>query len=125
MLVLWCHVLITLTGPAPWAQGSRVWGAADPAEHRDPLTDRSVEVVVVGDGGDPEAGVVLGRGVGPISVSGVLGGAGLALVRQFGRFFIFTMYTAHDRDSTNTHLLGDKRTTRKKQSQQSCQISVV
>ncbi|TNN85421.1 hypothetical protein EYF80_004443 [Liparis tanakae] len=66
-----------LTGPeAFW--GSSVSGGADPSEDGHPLSDGGVEVVVVGDGGDPEAGVVLRRGVGPIAVARYLGDAVIA-----------------------------------------------
>lgn len=41
----------------------------DSSEHGHSLRGRSVKVVVVGDGGDAEAGVVLRRGVRPIAVA--------------------------------------------------------
>ena len=42
-----------------------------------------MEVVVIGDGGDAEAGgVVLGCGVGPIVVAGILRDAGVTVLRQ-------------------------------------------
>lgn len=44
----------------------------DSSEHGHPLRGAGVEVVVVGDGGDPEAGVVLRRRVGPIAVPRVV-----------------------------------------------------
>lgn len=44
----------------------------DASEHRHSLRGRGGEVVVVGDGGDPEAGVVLRRGVGAIAVARVV-----------------------------------------------------
>lgn len=70
-------------------------GRVDSAEHGHPLTDGRVEVVVVGDGGDSEAGVVLGRGVGPIAVPSVLRDTGLSVIRQFSCLFVLTLYTAH------------------------------
>lgn len=74
--------------------------AVDSSEHRHgALADGSMEVVVVGNGGDPEAGVVLGRRVGSIAVPGVLGNARLSLICQFGCFFVLTLYTAHYLDS--------------------------
>lgn len=54
-----------------------------------------MEVVVVGDGGDPKAGVVLRRGVGSIAVSGVVREAGLPVIGEFCCFFILTLDTAH------------------------------
>lgn len=54
-----------------------------------------MEVVVVGDGVDPEAGVVLRRGVGSIAVSRVVREAGLPVVSEFCCFFILTLDTAH------------------------------
>ena len=55
-----------------------------------------MEVVVIGDGGDAEAGgVVLGCGVGPIAVAGILRDAGVTVLRQFGCFFILALHTAH------------------------------
>lgn len=54
-----------------------------------------MEVVVVGDGGDPEAGVVLWRGVGPIAVPRVVREAGLPVISEFCCFFILTLDTAH------------------------------
>lgn len=44
----------------------------DPSEHGHSLRRAGVEVVVVGDGGDPKAGVVLRRRVGPIAVPRVV-----------------------------------------------------
>lgn len=70
-------------------------GSADPTEDGHPLSDRGVEVVVVGDGGDPEAGVVLWRGVGPIAVARSLGDAGVSVVCEFGCFLILALHTAH------------------------------
>lgn len=67
----------------------------DSPEHGHPLRGSAVEVVVVGDGGDPEAGVVLRRGVGPIAVSRVVREAGLPVVREFRCFFILTLDAAH------------------------------
>lgn len=54
-----------------------------------------MEVVVVGDGGDPEAGVVLRRGVGAIAVPRVVRETGLPVVGEFGCFLILTLDTAH------------------------------
>lgn len=67
----------------------------DPPEHGDPLRGAAVEVVVVGDGGDPEAGVVLRRGVRAIAVPRVVREAGLPVVGEFGCFLILTLDTAH------------------------------
>jgi len=72
-----------------------VRGGADPSEDGHPLSDGGVEVVVVGDGGDPEAGVVLRRGVGPIAVARGLGDAGVSVVCEFGCFLILALHTAH------------------------------
>lgn len=74
--------------------------AVHSSEHRHgPLTDGRVEVVVVRNGGDPKAGVVLGRRVGPIAVPSVLGNTRLSLICQFGCLFVLTLYTAHYLDS--------------------------
>lgn len=54
-----------------------------------------MEVVVVGDGGDPEAGVMLGGGVRAIAVARVVRQAGLPVVREFSCFLILTLDTAH------------------------------
>lgn len=54
-----------------------------------------MEVVVVGNGGDAEAGVVLRRGVGPIAVARMVREAGLPVVGEFRCFFILTLDTAH------------------------------
>ena len=70
-------------------------GSADATKDGHPLSDGGVEVVVVGDGGDPEAGVVLRRGVGPIAVAGSLGDAGVSVVCEFGCFLILALHTAH------------------------------
>lgn len=70
-------------------------GGVHAPEHSHPLTDGWVEVVVVGNGGDPKTGVVLGGGVGAIAVARVLRDTVLSLVCQFGRFFVLTLYTAH------------------------------
>lgn len=67
----------------------------DPSEHGDALGGATVEVVVVGDGGDPEAGVVLRRGVGAITVSRVVRDAGFPVVSEFGCFLILALDTAH------------------------------
>lgn len=64
-------------------------------EHGHPLCGAAVEVVVVGDGGDPEAGVVLRRGVGPIAVPRVVRDARLTVIGEFCCFFILTLDTAH------------------------------
>lgn len=66
-----------------------------PSEDSHPLCACGVEVVVVGDGGDPKAGVVLRRGVGSIAVPRALGETGLSVVCEFGCFFILTLDTAH------------------------------
>ncbi len=70
-------------------------GSADPSEDGHSLADGGMEVVVVGDGGDPEAGVVLRRGVGPIAVACPLGDAGVSVVCEFGCFLILALHTAH------------------------------
>lgn len=67
----------------------------DPTKHGDALGGAAVEVVVVGDGGDPEAGVVLRRGVGAIAVPRVVREAGLPVVGEFGCFLILTLDAAH------------------------------
>lgn len=67
----------------------------DSSEHSHPLRGAAVEVVVVGNGGNPEAGVVLRRGVGPIAVAGVVREAGLPVIGEFCCFFILTLDTAH------------------------------
>jgi len=85
----------SLTGPSTSPQGSSVRGSADPPEDSHPLSDGGVEVVVVGDGGAPQAGVVLRRGVSPIAVAPPLGEAGFSLVCQFGCFLILALHTAH------------------------------
>lgn len=70
-------------------------GSANPSEDSHPLSDRGMEVVVVGDGGDPEIGVVLWRGVRPIAVACSLGDAGISVVCEFGCFLILALHTAH------------------------------
>lgn len=70
-------------------------GSVDPSEDGHPLSDGGVEVVVVRDGGDPEIGVVLRRGVGPIAVARSLGDAGVSVVCEFGCFLILALHTAH------------------------------
>lgn len=87
----------------------------DSPEHSHPLCGGAVEVVVVGDGGDPEAGVVLRRGVGSIAVPGVVREAGLPVISEFCCFFILTLDTAHsllsvdgrekDREETDMELI--------------------
>lgn len=67
----------------------------DPPKHGNALGGATVEVVVVGDGGDPEAGVVLRRRVGAIAVPRVVREAGLPIVGEFGCFLILTLDTAH------------------------------
>lgn len=84
-------VSVTCATTSP--KGSSVRGSADSAEHCHPLSHGGVEVVVIGDGGDPEAGVVLRRGVGPIAVACSLGDAGV--VCEFGCFLILALHTAH------------------------------
>lgn len=54
-----------------------------------------MEVVVVGDGGDPEVGVVLWRGVGSIAVARSLGGAVVSVICEFGCLLILALHTAH------------------------------
>lgn len=54
-----------------------------------------MEVVVVGDGGDPKAGVVLWCWVRPIPVPRVVWEAGLPVICEFCCFFILTLDTAH------------------------------
>lgn len=86
---------MSLTRPTTSPQGSSVRGSADPSEDGHPLSDRGVEIVVVGYGGDPETGVVLRRGVGPIAVACSLGDAGISVVCEFGCFLILALHTAH------------------------------
>lgn len=85
----------SLTCATPSSQGSSVRGSADSSEDGHPLSDRGVEVVEVGDGGDPEVGVVLWCGVGPIVVARCLGDAGVSVVCEFGCFLILALHTAH------------------------------
>lgn len=67
----------------------------DPSEDSHSLRGCVVEVVVVGDGSDPKAGVVLRRGIRPIAVPRVLCEAGLPFISEFRCFFILTLDTAH------------------------------
>lgn len=69
--------------------------SADSSEHGHPLSDGGVEVVEVGDGGDPEVGVVLRRGVCSIAVARCLRDAGVSVVCEFGCFLILALHTAH------------------------------
>lgn len=85
----------SLTRPTASPQGPRVGGGADTSKDSHPLSHGGVEVVVVGDGGDPEVGVVLRRWVGPITVRGSLGDAGVSVVCEFGCFLILALHTAH------------------------------
>ncbi len=85
----------TLTRSAPRPKRPGLRGRVDSSEHGHPLCGAGVEVVVVGDGGDPEAGVVLRRGVGPIAVPRVVREAGLPVISEFCCFFILTLDTAH------------------------------
>lgn len=87
--------LLRSTCSSPGAEGSGMRGGVHTPKHGHPLTDGRVEVVVVGNGSGPKAGVVLGGGVGAIAVPRVLSDTVLSLVRQFGRFFVLTLYTAH------------------------------
>lgn len=84
-----------LTCSASGPKRPRLRGCVDPSEHSHPLRGAAVEVVVVGDGGDPKAGVMLRRGVGPIAVPRVVREAGLPVVCEFCCFFILTLDTAH------------------------------
>lgn len=86
---------VPLTRPTTSPQRSSVRGCANSPEDGHPLSDRGVEVVVVWDGGDPEVGVVLRRGVGPIAVSCSLGDTGVTVVCEFGCFLILALHTAH------------------------------
>lgn len=86
---------MSLTCPTARPKRSSVRGTADATEHGHPLSDGRVEVVVIGDGGDPKVGVVLWRGVGPIAVAGSLGDAGVSVVCEFGCFLILALHTAH------------------------------
>lgn len=91
-------ILKTLSNPTCSASGPKCPGlrrCVDPSEHSHPLCGAAVEVVVVGDGGDPEAGVMLWRGVGPIAVPRVVREAGLPVISEFRCFFILTLDTAH------------------------------
>lgn len=67
----------------------------DPSKHCHPLRGGAMEVIVVRNGGDPKAGVVLRRGVGPIAVARMVREAGLPVVGEFRCFFILTLDTAH------------------------------
>lgn len=60
-----------------------------------------MEVVVVGNGGDAEGGVVLRRGVGAIAVPRAVCEAGLAVIGEFRCFFILTLDTAHPLSSVS------------------------
>lgn len=82
-----------LTCPTTGPQGPGVRGRVDPTKNGHPLSDRRVEVVVVGNGGDPD-GIVLRRGVGPIAVPG-LEDAGVSIVCEFGCLLILALHTAH------------------------------
>ena len=70
-------------------------GSCDPPKDGQPLSDRGMEVVVIGDGGGPEARVMLRCGVSPIAVAGSLGDAGVLVVSEFGCFLILALHTAH------------------------------
>lgn len=86
---------MTLTCPTTTPKSSGIRGSADPPKDSQSLSDRGMEVVVIGDGGDPEARVMLRCGVGPIVVAGSLGGAGVSVVSEFGCFLILALHTAH------------------------------
>ena len=86
-------------------------GGVDPSEDGHPLADRRLEVVEVGDGGDPEAGIVLvlRRGIGAIAEAcGTLGDAGVSVVCEFRCFFILALYTAHYLYSTQIETLRNR-----------------
>lgn len=85
----------SLTCPSAGPQGPGVRGSVDPPKDGHPLSDGGVEVVVVGNGSDPEVGIVLRRGVGPIAVPGSLGDAGVSVVCEFGCLLILALHTAH------------------------------
>lgn len=85
----------TLTCSSPGPKRPRLRGCVDSPEHGHPLCGGAVEVVVVGDGGYPEARVVLRRGVGSIAISRVVREAGLPVISEFCCFFILTLDTAH------------------------------
>lgn len=87
--------ITNLTCSSTRPQRSRLRGRVDPSKHRHPLCGGAVEVIVVGNGGDPEAGVVLRRGVGTIAVARMVREAGLPVVGEFRCFFILTLDTAH------------------------------
>lgn len=84
-----------LTCSSTRPQRSRLWGRVHPSKHRHPLRGGAVEVIVVRNGGDPKAGVVLRRGVGAIAVARMVREAGLPVVGEFRCFFILTLDTAH------------------------------
>lgn len=85
----------SLTCSAPRTERPGLRGRVDPPKHGNALGGATVEVVVVGDGGDTKAGVVLRRGVGAIAVPRVVREAGLPVVGEFGCFLILTLDTAH------------------------------
>lgn len=89
------HSQSNITCASPRSQGPRLRGRVDSSEHSDSLRGCAVEVVVVGNGGDPKAGVVLRSGVGPIAVARVVRKAGLPVISEFCCFFILTLDTAH------------------------------
>lgn len=84
-----------LTCSSPGPERPRLRGCVDSSKNGYPLCGGAVEVVVIGNGGDAKAGVVLRRGVGPIAVSWVVWEAGLPVIREFCCFFILTLDTAH------------------------------
>ena len=67
------------------------------SEHSHPLRGAAMEVVVVWDGGDPEAGVVLRSGVCPVAIARVLWQARRLprFISEFSCFFILALDTAH------------------------------
>lgn len=85
-----------LTCPTTSPKRSGVRRSADPTKHRHPLAHGGVEVVIIGNGGDTKTGVVLRRWVCSIMVAGSSKGVtDFSVVRQFGRFLILALHTAH------------------------------
>ena len=84
-----------LTRSSPGTQGPSVRWRVHTPKDSESLAPGCMEVVVVGDGGHAEAGVVLRSGVCAIAVPGALVQAAIPLLRQFCCFFILTLHTAH------------------------------
>ena len=86
-------------------------------EHSHPLRGAAMEVVVVWDGGDPKAWVVLRSGVRPVEIAHVLWQACRLprFISEFSCFFILALDTAHSplsfgrsRDNENNRGEGER-----------------